>query len=189
MVQCLDKAKELAEVYRMEAHHDRSHSVSMDEVLRLVCTYLNKDVQVQYFLDSETGDHIRGVFFEVTGKYEIYLLDGMSLEWIRFVLCKELFHVLLDEDGCRNCAVDDHLREMIPSFSDLHSHPGSPVVWEVLAEIAAAELMFPFADRVVLMTQENVDTTVIAQRYSLPVLIVERYLSDNAMQVIASHMA
>nr|WP_244667600.1 ImmA/IrrE family metallo-endopeptidase [Xanthomonas sp. D-109] len=123
----------------------------------------------------------------VGGSYGIYLLAELQERERRFVLTKEMFHVLLDEERCRNMDIYGHVQEATMSFSIEDSNPNSPVAAEVLAEIGAMEFLLPYAKRKVLLEQcgDAPDFALIARRYGIPQMYVEEYLSDRMMAEFA----
>jgi len=182
---CLEIAREMVDVYQRYALMGKASMRSVDDMEWCFREYLGKTVVVRD-LQLEAGDSdIRGLFLALAdGSYEIYLLGDMGDRERRFVKCKELFHVLLDDETkSRNMDIFGHVQEAATCFFKAESNPTSPVVWEALAEIAAMEFLLPFADRKAIISSSggNPDYEAVSARYGIPQLFVEEYLSPHYM--------
>ncbi|WP_447586408.1 hypothetical protein [Pseudoxanthomonas mexicana] len=182
----LAKAKELAEQYKLYVLGADRDLRSIDDLRAICADYLGKTVRVNE-LNLPAGNRtIRAMFGALAdGSFEIFLLAELGERERRFVLCKELFHVVLDQEQCRSMDVYSHLEAAAVSFTTADSKPDGPVVWEMLAEVAAMEFMFPYAERVAVLHayNGNPDFSAIARRYGLPQVHVESYLSQPMMQL------
>jgi Zn-dependent peptidase ImmA (M78 family) len=177
----LDKAREIAEQYRLYVIPGDGTKKSVDDLLWLMQQYLEKRITPRELLiladDSKT---VHGMYAAMAdGSYEIYVLAELGGVEGRFVLCKELFHVVIDKDECRNMHLYEHVVESQSSFSISTLKPNVSVQWEALAEIAAMEFLFPYADRVRILEAcgGNPDFAAIAHRYGVPQVYIEMYLS------------
>lgn len=180
----LDKAKEMADHYQLRyavggAHTLKSVSVLVEVVQGSIDGAL-KIVEMKEQHGSTTP--ARGFFLvDANGDYTIALLGGQNLCWSRLVLCKELFHVLLDTDESRNIFVTSHLDDYLYSqFPAQETMPKKGVISEFQAEFAAMEFLFPYADRA-RISLAPYDSAELAERYKLPKVMVEKYLSDRYM--------
>jgi hypothetical protein len=180
----LDKAKEMADSYQMlyptgGAHTLKSVSVLVDVVKSAIDGALDiVDLKEQHGLTTPA----RGFFLgNKDGDYTIALLGGQNLCWTRLVLCKELFHVLLDTDESRNIFVASHLDDYLYSqFPGQETMPKKGVISEFQAEFAAMDFLFPYADRA-LIAREPYNSAELAERYKVPKVMIEKYLSDRYM--------
>ena len=189
--QCLAKVHEMVEQYNLYSRANHHTQRSVDDLEWLCGEYLQKKVSV-YDLELEVGDFmIRGMFAALEDKsYEIYLLAELGDRERRFVKCKELFHVILDDERCRNMEIYGHLQLSVQAFSIDDDSPDSPVAWEMLAEIAAMEFLLPYAARqeIAAAANGNIDYADVAHRYGIPQQYVEDYLSDAMMAEFAKVM-
>ncbi len=193
VIRCLEKAKEMSEAYELYVRAPDASARSMDDMIWVVGEYLQKKVEVND-LDVLADDKvIRGMFaaFE-DGHYEIFLLGELNERERRVVTTKEMMHVLLDEEDCRNMDIYGHVQEAASSFSieNEDANPESPVATEFLAEIAAMEFLLPYAKRKAILEHANgePDYAMVARVYGIPQVYVEGYLSDRMMSEFAKIM-
>jgi hypothetical protein len=182
---CLDKAREIGDQYRMYVLNGAHILRSVDD-LRWICSqYLEKNITFRNLEVPAHGKPVKGLYIALNDDtYEIYLLAGLDRIERRFILCKELFHVLLDEEGCCSTSIYDHLEEVTTTFPLPNGSPNRPAAWEALAEAAAMEFLFPFKEREALFVP-NAGPDVIATasaRYEIPSLYIESYCTDKHME-------
>jgi hypothetical protein len=125
---------------------------------------------------THTGALPRGMFIPfVDGHYEIVILPGQNYCWKRFVLCKELFHVLIDVEDKQKIFTNNNVDIHIEQYMDKSSLPITPqnVQAETLAEIAAMEFLFPYAHR---QQQLTTDSETLAHQYKIPKAMIEKYI-------------
>ncbi|BCX42736.1 MULTISPECIES: hypothetical protein [Stenotrophomonas] len=183
----------MSEAYELYVRAPDASARSMDDMIWVVGEYLQKKVEVND-LDVLADDKvIRGMFaaFE-DGHYEIFLLGELNERERRVVTTKEMMHVLLDEEDCRNMDIYGHVQEAASSFSieNEDANPESPVATEFLAEIAAMEFLLPYAKRKAILEHANgePDYAMVARVYGIPQVYVEGYLSDRMMSEFATIM-
>jgi len=180
---------EVSELYEMYVRGDgRATRRSVDDLLWLCGQHLQKEISIQYVSIPEDGTSIKAGFLALAdGQYLIGLVEGMTDEDERFVLCKELFHVMFDHEGIRNIDLATHLAEYASLFQapDCVGEPQCSVAWENLAEIAAMEFLFPYDQR---LAHVNGGTTLdfgrLATRYGIPRYYVEIACSPGNMQFL-----
>ena len=129
---------------------------------------------------THTGALPRGMFIPFEdGHYEIVILPGQKYCWKRFVLCKELFHVLIDVNDKEkifiNRDVDSHIEQYMDKSNGIPNTPQN-VQAETLAEIAAMEFLFPYAHRIKL---QNSNSDLLAHKYKIPKALVEKYILNH----------
>lgn len=179
---CLDQACSISDHYRDNVHTDGRLDKSVDAFLDICRNYLQKTISVNVLTVQLPHQSINGMFLRVGDSYEVYLRPGMDMDWNRFVLCKELYHVVLDSEQYQNVSIFEHLEQAMVSFPSLEIKPAQPVVSEKMAEIAAMEFLFPYAERSGIKANGTpLDLPAIAARYRVPQLLVEQYLSDTYM--------
>jgi hypothetical protein len=119
------------------------------------------------------------------GQVDIVLAKGLNHCWRRYAVCKELVHVLIDQEQYRNLNVSQHTENVSIAFPLDDGKPDLAVAAEFLAEVAAMEFLFPYSDRVRVMSQtQPPNFPALAQLYRIPQLLVDRYLTINFMAAL-----
>lgn len=180
----LEKAKEISECYRLYVLGGDSPKKSIDDLIWLFGQHCGKKIAMGELNIPAQDLVVRGMYAALSdGSYEIYTLAELGSHEERFVLTKELFHVVMDTEECRNMDLYDHLVDAQASFSIGDSEPNKSVVWEALAEIGAMEFLFPYHDREQLLAASggNPNFVDIARRYGVPQSYIEMYLSETVM--------
>ena len=187
---CLEKVSELREMYEMYVLNGKQERKSIDDLLWVCEQYLSKKVEVQYVDLPVEGSSIHAAFWAMEdGSYIIGLLSGMTDEEERFVLCKELFHVIFDEESRRSLALAAHVEEYTSNIAVERGEPNCPAAWETLAEIAATEFLLPYGRRVEMAANAStVDFARIATHYGLPRFFVEVAYGKSNLEYIGKHM-
>ena len=181
---CLTEVAKVVEEYELYSRAKGHTYRSVDDLEWLAGEHLNKSVTVEDLMLAADDRVIRGVFTALEdGSYVIYLLAELGERERRFVKCKELFHVILDDARCRSMDIYGHLELAAAAFSIADNSPESPVVWEMLAEIAAMEFLLPYTDRLAIIAGagNDIDYANVARRYGVPQIYVESYLSEAMM--------
>lgn len=180
----LEKAKEISECYRLYVLGGDAPKKSIDDLIWLFGEHCGKKIALGELNIPAQDLVVRGMYAALSdGSYEIYTLAELGSHEERFVLTKELFHVVMDTEECRNMDLYDHLVDAQASFSIGDSEPNKSVVWEALAEIGAMEFLFPYDDRVQVLAASggNPNFVDIARRYGVPQSYIEMYLSETVM--------
>jgi Zn-dependent peptidase ImmA (M78 family) len=188
LIHCLDKAREIAEQYKLYVLVADDPLRSVDKLTEICRKYLNKEIEI-FELDIDKNESPvfgASILKEGDARYDICHVKNLNYCWQRFVVCKELFHVVLDEEKYRSMGISQHLDEVTVAFPDDESRPSEPVIVEQLAEIAAMEFLFPYAVRVVERSgiNGNVDCRALAERFKVPLVYLERYLSQPYMDAL-----
>lgn len=182
---CLDKAAEMTEQYKLYVLAAAGFPRSVDDLLWLCQQYQQKVITME-MLDL-TDRTIIGAHLNLSTNYVVIVGSNLNYCWQRFVLCKELFHVLLDAPEYRSMSIYEHLEEVKTTFPLIDSRPGPSAVCEAMAEIAAMEFLFPYEARVVELAQNpSPDYLAIAQKYKIPQVFVEEFLSPSYMENIGA---
>ena len=187
----LDVATQMAEHYAQNILSGQAYPRSVDDLLMLSRDYLGKDINVYDLEGIPETSSIRGTFLALEdGNYEIHLSREPTKCKNRFVLCKEIFHVLLDDEEYRNMEIYEHLKEVSITFPTDKSTPGKSVVCEQIAECAAMEFLFPYEKRVeqinLYLSEPQPNHLEIAEYFMVPQYLVERYLSDSFMETLSA---
>lgn len=187
----LDKAAEMAEHHHRYVLDGAASRKSIDDLVWIVTTYLLKDVSIlEIDIPADTGS-IRAFMVRYPLRYDIVMLAEKNFCLKRFVLCKELFQVILDDDRFHNVDIYKQMEESALAMMDVKSSPSMNVISEALAEIATIEFLFPYADRIAITRSlapgQEADSSAIAERYKIPKLWVERALSAPVMAFYGAH--
>lgn len=180
---CLDQARDLSDHYKQNVLNGNAARRSTDELLRLVREYLQKQVTV-YRVRRQQSSVSAFYMAKSDDSYSVYLTSGLTDEGDRFALTKELFHVVLDEVGCRNMNLYGHLEEVLASLPVRESKPQRSTISEQLAEVAAMQFLFPYSERLTFLANANgnPDFAAAATRFGIPQQLVEMYCSDDYME-------
>jgi Zn-dependent peptidase ImmA (M78 family) len=188
----MDAAAELTAQYELYVLNGVHPHKSVQDVLWMFKEYLNKNITVLELNEPLPHNSIKGFYLcKHDGTYDVVLAVGLEIEWKRFVLCKELFHILLDQAEYRTTNIYDHLEEVTTAFPMLESRPGPAVISEAMAEFAAMEFLFPYSARkqeLAAAGAGSVDYAQIVAKYRIPQLYVERYLSPPYMEYFGAFM-
>jgi hypothetical protein len=186
---CLEKAKEISEQYKLISIASDDPQRSADYLRDCCQQYLKIKIEVQRIDIDRNSSAVLGAFFKNgDGTYTICYASGLNYCWMRYTVCKELFHVILDREEYRNMDLEAHITEVTVAFPDRESEPSASVRSEVLAEIAAMEFMFPYAERVQELNGPHKDNCLaIAEKYKVPQVYVERYLSESYMDALKEY--
>jgi Zn-dependent peptidase ImmA (M78 family) len=184
---CLDVAAEFSRRYAAYVAPDTSARKSRDDLLSVAQEYAGKEIGV--FLLDEPLEHetIYGYYVAEANGFSILLRTGLPEDLIRFVLCKELLHVILDDKPeSRTIDVSVHLEQVSIAFSVADSDPSPAVKSELLAEVAAMEFFFPYKARVEELKANPPDYQKIAEKYCIPQYLVEIYLHPTFMSELGA---
>lgn len=177
--------KELRGRYNEIALDGAARPVSMNILTKVVEEYSGKKVAVK--LVKWPSNYIRGCIKVWADFADIIASYDLNLCWRRYVSCKELMHLAID-------SIDSHTKDIVKLVQKVYSKPLSngaieyrDVQSEILAVIAAAEMLFPFEerqtekDKVLRGEQKFID---IASFYKIPEAYVEKILSDEWMRAL-----
>jgi hypothetical protein len=193
LAHCLDQANALSDQRRIYGIAADDPLRSVDQLTEICKTYLRKKIRIlELDIDKDDSPVFGSTILLRDGSYDICHVKNLNYCWQRFVTCKELFHVVLDEVKYRRIAISDHVDEVTVAFPDDNSRPNMSVVAEILAEIAAMEYLFPYKDREMEFANKhgNIDCRAIADRYKVPLVYIEKYLSPphmTALSIVSSH--
>lgn len=187
---CLDMAQNLREAYFQSLHNPSHLHISVNAFLHMVRNTYEKNVTLSFHHDSYEDHHVYSLLYvDKDGCYHICLMSGMSNCWNRFALCKELFHVILDEESVRNSSIIDHLKDFRSSMIDSDNGGRDSSKSEFLTEFAAMQFLFPYAKRLNCLEEIAQRTASgeskkavfaeIATRLRIPRLLTEDYLGKE----------
>lgn len=149
---------------------------------------------------------MRSVFFEATHVYarvEKYndktaLVDvrhNLSSPWKRFVAAKELLHLIIDKDEDMSPYGDETLDKLVrDGHIGIISQNGDkpPAQSELIAEVAAMELLYPLQNRQADLHDVGADKTSFAKlslRYAIPANFIDTVFSDGYLKTLQKAFA
>ena len=180
--QCNSELKNTIHAYNLFVHGGNSVRCEI-QLLKTCCQSLNKLTQVIEINDSKNLNTIKGVYLALKDTYVICLVEGLNPCWKRFVICKEIFHVLFDNPEFVNMDLSAHIEDCVSDTPDVSETP-KPAQSEYMAEYAAMEFLFPYSEREALINSgAEIDYDAVAQHYRIPRLYVERYLTEHMMKL------
>jgi Zn-dependent peptidase ImmA (M78 family) len=160
---------------------------STNKLLEFCRNFLDKDIRLLEHCDSYHNHKVYSFCVKHDEYFDIVYLRELNNCWMRFVLCKELFHVILDDPSNCNSNVAEHVDSLFAiSLSDgSQDRPNSTQI-ETAAEIAAMEYLFPYSERQRLQNQPQIDYMAIARQFLVPRVYVEIYLGQATMSVLGA---
>jgi hypothetical protein len=160
-------------------HKNRSMR-SIDHLVDLLQSEGYK-IEINLIDISHAAQAVRGTYFaKEDGSYIIFLLAGQNLCWTRLVLCKEIFHILLDRPECRTMSIENLIDELA-NIIITEPKPSAALSNEILTEVAAMEFIFPYEFRKLELAQGTPNYYEIAEKYRCPLQMVEKYLHNANM--------
>ncbi len=177
---CIAKAQEISEAYKLKCLNSIHSKRSIDLLIEVCQDSSGKTIEIGKVDGDIQKPWLSGSCLQSLTSATILYVHHLNSCWVRFTVCKEAFHVVLDQDEYRETDIFQHIQNIILHFPDDDSTPTGPVICEFLAEVAAMEFLFPYADRekAILSSRPAME---IAQEYKIPCLHVERYMSKEWM--------
>jgi hypothetical protein len=186
IAECFAIVGEVTETYQKYVFGGQHSRKSLDFLVECVLKHdFGKPVEIKLLeLDADTSA-VKAMFINEGDKYVLCLLRGLNFCWSRFVLCKEIFHVYLDGSGYRTIELVSHTESLYKandvSLED-EIRPDKGLISERLAEFAAMEFLFPYADRLTCIEHSR-NPVEIAETYKIPLVLVEKYLTPFNMDL------
>lgn len=179
LLDALYEARNLQHLYDLNFRVPDGPAKSIEALKQLCRQQVAREIR---FKDILLPDHyaIKGVCTKYDDHYEIGTLQSLNRCWKRFVTCKELFHVLLDDPEFENLDLGAHFEQSVLDTPNVDGTHAPSAQCELIAEYGAIEFMFPFKDRIKLAAQ-GVNSQSVAETYLIPRIYVERYLSVSYM--------
>lgn len=134
--------------------------------------------------------HIRGMMERYQdGTAKVYVRRAQTPDpeqnifWQRFISVKEMIHLAIDEPEDFSPRGTETIEELIRDHSFEAMKPAREEIQsEVLAELAAFELLYPMEFRLA-DTDAVTSYSVLAVQYAVPDYVIERCLSSGYMKV------
>lgn len=185
------KVHHIREEYQRYVIGNNTHLIAIEDLQRVVENMY--DLAIVKTQLNFSSVFIRGMMERHKDKILIRVYSGQPLDWKRFTTVKEMCHVVIDEAEDWSVEGVTTLKEMIHEFS-LESTPDSAEEAEkvsqseLLAEIAATEIMYPYEVRqgdLKRLSEKATTFDIIAKEHGLPVSVVGRALSKSYHEEIA----
>lgn len=136
-----------------------------------------------------------GVYTGIGDYARIQISEGQNYCWTRFILCKEMFHVILDEEKNNRVVSSDDLLKLSDYFTNSFLKriagdevPFAPYETELDAEVMALETLFPYELRRSYCDKYDSGTVTahqLALRYRLPVEYIETSMVASYFSSVA----
>lgn len=180
LINALNEAHNIEQILRLH-YRSADHNNRSDADLYDICSrYLNKKINLFTHKMSWDGGSILAFYVAYPDKYDICLLDGLNYCYSKFALCKELFHIIIENPEFESINFDYTIDKCV-NGGDLNGADSN----EYIAEIAAMEYLFPFRIREMLIKGGDIDFDKVAADYRIPRLLVEKYLTDYRMDSLS----
>lgn len=181
---CLGEVKNIREQYSLYFIGSDTTERSVNRLLKLCRESLGKNIELSILSESSLNHLVHGFCIVSDDGYEICILSDLNNCWKRFVICKELCHVILDCPEFRNLSLNEHVEDFTAGTLEPFHQACESAQAENLAEIAAMEFLFPYSERVSLVNSgEPLKFIDIAERYKVPRYYIEKYLSERYMNI------
>jgi len=193
----LAKAREARDCYELNYIEGRERVKYVDTLHDICLRYFGraKSIKIHEHRILHLNAPYKGFYLsfnkEGNVEYEIVVMGGQNYCWKRLVICKELFHIILDEEKFENKS----LRKLLDTATDRLNigNENEPELFfqaELLSEIAAMEFLFPYSDREIIVKKAQEDDVVpdfglVAVNYKIPTYFVKEYLSQQSMESLA----
>jgi hypothetical protein len=185
---CAEKAREVGEHYSLYCLNGKAFPRSVGDLADIVGQYCEKKLLFREVPISSKNNIVRGFYIRRGDEFHIYTLEGIPEPYLRFIQCKETFHALLENELFVTGDLVELIQNMMlrasPESADLNL--GHQTTAETLAEIAAAEFLFPYSGRKADKTRlsNGFDIANLADHYGVPTFVISRYLTDGMIKVL-----
>lgn len=183
---CATKTKVITEHYAKDCVFGGQDEFprSSDDLHLIVEQLCGLPIKIKKLNKEARYSDVRGFYVRKPRSREIFMLAGMSDRDNRYIKTKELFQIYLDQEALRTKDIVDLVKNMVlrasPQSADLHL--GHATNSETIAEYAAAEFLFPFAER---LRHSNINGNdgfaALADKYNIRQYLIERFLSNDMM--------
>ncbi|WP_187770665.1 ImmA/IrrE family metallo-endopeptidase [Cognatilysobacter lacus] len=183
MLFTLEIAAEYSATYDQYVLQANGRPRTTDDLVWVATQIAGKKINL-YQLDLDvSARNVEAVCFaNQDGSFDIGILSGLTAEEERFVVCKEIFHALLDREECRNINLFEHVASTLDAQDDL-AVPTRAAAAEELAVIGALEFIFPYSAREAIMAAADgrIDAEQLAEQYSIPRRLIDTVFNDDSI--------
>ena len=181
---CYDLVQSQITNFNLQVRHPRGDVRSVDD-FKDFCKEQHAAFDDYELNLPAKGQPIFGSMIQTGDSYNIFLLSGLNRCWKRFVLCKEIFHIILDIDDkldvFKNSNWSEQVEKTLFNIPNVTTTTEDCAAVEALAEICAMELLFPYEWRVNYISEgKSVDE--IANIVLLPKALIEKFISKSIME-------
>jgi hypothetical protein len=172
---------------RVQMHEQPSLVLSVDALKEAVENVFG--VNIAMFEVTFTGEYVGGTIERYSDKTaRILVKSRQSPEMMRFIATKELCHVMIDNAESWSIKGADTIRgllrewELCQENGDGHKDPANPLQSEMLAEIGAMELIYPFEYRetdIAKLGSQQTTVTKIALDHEAPEWVIDQAISHH----------
>jgi IrrE N-terminal-like domain len=183
----IDEVTRLRDAYTLHCLDSKASQRSVAGFLTICRMDVDKEILIHEHPDTYRNHLVSSIYLKLPDKYVIVLLAEMNNCWKRFAICKELFHVILNTPENFSIDIKGHVEDFFAGITSTtnNSNQDSSQM-EMVAEFAAMEFFFPYVERSKIKAAfPNPDFAAIAERYKIPRIMVERYLTNNFMEFLA----
>lgn len=168
--------------YWMHTDGDEAGDVSIENVQQVISRLTGLPIE-KLLVDFE-GTTLRGNIERYDDRAVIHVRAGLSPNWQRFTVVKEMCHILLDEKEDWSTDVVTTISDLL-SFSGLDGDESAPLRSEKLAELMALELIYPleFRDEDRAFLDAGGKVSDLADKRKVPPLWIERALAPGYIEL------
>ena len=150
---------------------------------------------VHILAQIKTYEADKGLYHGVGNYARIQISEPINYCWTRFILCKEMYHCIIDKpeenrvfDVEGLLKLSDHFTNSFLSRIGDQGEPYPPFETELDAEVMALETLFPYELRKIYCDDYdngNVTALQLALRYRIPVEYVDMSMKANYFSSVA----
>ncbi len=161
--------------------------ISMNVLTYVIGEYSSRDID--FYVTKWPAEHLLGSVKVWSDRAEVDIPYELNKCYRRFVGCKELCHLVIDDESAHTKDV----AHLIKTFTQPLYMPvneltnGGATVSEVLAVYAAMELLFPFEERGAekeKIARDEQKYWDVADYYKIPEAYTEFFLSHIVMELL-----
>ncbi|TBZ94474.1 hypothetical protein [Rhizobium leguminosarum] len=162
--------------------------LSVEDLYRVVSQMYGLTInKTQVIFD---GEFVRGLVERYPERVEVRVRSSQAVVWKRFTAVKELCHVIIDEKEDWSTDGVETIRDLLVEYFMTDGEEAAKVSQsEMLAEIAAIELLYPFEYRdgdLKKLAAQHTTIAKIADQHGIPGVMVGRALEEHYHANVAS---
>ncbi|MBB3944666.1 Zn-dependent peptidase ImmA (M78 family) [Rhizobium skierniewicense] len=174
------KIHHVREEYATYVNGANLNCISVEDLYSVVSTMY--EIKITKKGVTFEGNFLRGLMERYAKEVIIRVRMNQTDDWLRFTAVKELCHVIIDEredwsvDGVRT--IEDLLIEYFANIGDVAKGVSQS---EMLAEIAALELLYPYECRehdIARLAKKETSLIKIASYHRVPTAMISRALDS-----------
>lgn len=163
--------------------------VSIDDLTTVISGITEMNVKL-YEVDWDSDNTIKGRLNRYKHNADIFVtsVPKITLCEQRFIAIKEMSHLVIDSAHSYTKDIQELIREIVYPNSRFLWDSSEQIQSEVLAEVLAAELLFPWSYRDECISQlesKSITSMDIANRFKFPLKKVEWILNSENHNIIS----